>query len=120
YGQLGDGSTTPRTSAVAAGATSGIASISDGADVDLALPANGQPLAAGNGGEGQLGNGGTANSSSYTACSAMGTNRIVQVAAGPDHGVALDSSGKVWTWGNNGFGQLGRSTAAGSPPPSVR
>ncbi len=32
---------------------------------------------------------------------------IVQVAAGPAHTLALDSSGKVWAWGDNTNGALG-------------
>jgi alpha-tubulin suppressor-like RCC1 family protein len=32
---------------------------------------------------------------------------IIRVAAGPSHTLALDSSGKVWSWGANADGQLG-------------
>lgn len=38
-------------------------------------------------------------------------SNIVAVAAGGNHSVALDSSGKVWTWGYNYNGQLGHSPA---------
>ena len=33
------------------------------------------------------------------------------VAAGGGHTVALKKDGTVWTWGNNGVGQLGDGTA---------
>ncbi|KAG6612606.1 E3 ubiquitin-protein ligase HERC4 [Phytophthora cinnamomi] len=33
--------------------------------------------------------------------------RVVQVAAGGMHSLALDSSGRLWAWGSNEFGQLG-------------
>lgn len=33
--------------------------------------------------------------------------RIVQVAAGTNHTLALDSLGKVWSWGFGGYGRLG-------------
>ncbi len=32
------------------------------------------------------------------------------VAAGAGHGLALDTFGRVWSWGDNGYGQLGRDT----------
>jgi hypothetical protein len=37
-----------------------------------------------------------------------GLERIVQVAVGVAHGVALKADGSVWTWGHNEYGQLGR------------
>ena len=33
--------------------------------------------------------------------------KIVQIAAGENHSVALDSNGNVWTWGRNNYYQLG-------------
>lgn len=33
--------------------------------------------------------------------------RIVEVAAGGMHSMALDTRGRVWTWGCNAYGQLG-------------
>ncbi|KAF1317060.1 E3 ubiquitin-protein ligase herc4, partial [Globisporangium splendens] len=33
--------------------------------------------------------------------------RIQSVAAGGMHSLALDSHGRVWSWGHNGYGQLG-------------
>lgn len=40
--------------------------------------------------------------------------RVVQVALGLDHTVAVLSNGEVWTWGGNKNGQLGYSTKAES------
>jgi alpha-tubulin suppressor-like RCC1 family protein len=39
----------------------------------------------------------------------------IRVAAGPRHTVALDSAGHVWTWGNNGDGNLGHSGTTHTP-----
>ena len=33
--------------------------------------------------------------------------RIVQIATGRTHVLALDTTGKVYSWGRNDFGQLG-------------
>ncbi len=36
---------------------------------------------------------------------------VVKVSAGPQHVIALDDEGQVWTWGSNSFGQCGRMTS---------
>jgi len=56
---------------------------------------------------GQLGNGTWDNS--FDLVQAKGISNIVAVSANNegDFTVALDSSGKVWAWGDNGSGQLG-------------
>lgn len=41
----------------------------------------------------------------------------VAVAAGENHGVLLDASGRVWSWGLNGSGQLGNQSTTGSETP---
>jgi alpha-tubulin suppressor-like RCC1 family protein len=61
---------------------------------------------------GELGNGTTTASPSPVAVLGLpGTVR--QVAAGYGTSAALLADGTVWTWGNNGSGQLGYSTATG-------
>lgn len=35
------------------------------------------------------------------------TAPVVKIAAGWGHALALDSTGRIWTWGNNAYGQLG-------------
>jgi alpha-tubulin suppressor-like RCC1 family protein len=42
---------------------------------------------------------------------------IVQVAAGGNHGLALDSDGVVWSWGSNFYGQIGDGTNIHRPTP---
>jgi alpha-tubulin suppressor-like RCC1 family protein len=41
--------------------------------------------------------------------------RFVDVAAGGYHGLALDSTGRVWTWGSNAFGQRGDGSPVEQP-----
>ncbi|CAN5163209.1 hypothetical protein BH11PSE11_BH11PSE11_17890 [soil metagenome] len=42
---------------------------------------------------------------------------VPQIAAGYYHNVVLDSDGKVWAWGYNGFGQLGIGATAEATTP---
>ena len=37
-------------------------------------------------------------------------NKIVQVVAGAEFSLALDDTGSVWSWGDNTYGQLGRTS----------
>ena len=70
---------------------------------------------------GQLGNNTTINSRSPVAVQAAGTpmegKTIVQIAAGADHSLALDSGGALYTWGSNAYGQLGNGTTTNSSVP---
>lgn len=51
---------------------------------------------------------------------ALSGKRVIQVAAGGQHSLALTSEGKVYSWGNNNGGQLGNnSTASSSVPVAV-
>ena len=43
-------------------------------------------------------------------CLAIETNLVSPVAAGLRHNIAVDDEGMVWTWGQNGKGQLGDGT----------
>ncbi|KAL2266049.1 hypothetical protein VTJ83DRAFT_5401 [Remersonia thermophila] len=46
----------------------------------------------------------------------LADKRIVQVALGQDHSMAVDSSGSLWTWGRNAQCQLGYAL----PPPPTK
>jgi alpha-tubulin suppressor-like RCC1 family protein len=98
----------------------GIASISAGGAHSLALQSDGTVWAWGYNYYGQLGNG------SFGGESNMGSNLpvqvkdpagtgvligIVSVSAGADHSLALHSTGTVFAWGDNEYGQL----AIGNP-----
>ncbi|XP_024369205.1 uncharacterized protein [Physcomitrium patens] len=41
--------------------------------------------------------------------------KVVQVAAGANHNLALTADGVVWSWGYNAYGQLGREKDASHP-----
>ena len=48
-----------------------------------------------------------------------GLSNITQVSVGGGHVLALDSSGTVWSWGMNFFGELGDRATGGSHPTPV-
>ena len=47
-----------------------------------------------------------------------GISNVVAIAAGIDHSVALTADKRVWTWGSNSSGQLGRGGADAVPAPA--
>jgi hypothetical protein len=58
----------------------------------------------------------TSNVATLTVTPAVLTG-FTQVAAGLRHAVALRSDGTVWAWGDNSYGQVGRTCTACSPRP---
>jgi alpha-tubulin suppressor-like RCC1 family protein len=87
-----------------------IVSIKTGVYHSLALDSNGQIWAMGQNDDGQLGLGSTNSQSSFqpvTIASLAPTAKIVSIAAGYEHSLALDSDGKLWATGSNFVGELG-------------
>lgn len=114
-GQLGDHTIIERTRPTPVVGLRGVIAVSSGAYHSLALRGDGTVAAWGHNSLGQLGNGSFADSSAYLPI-AFPLNadnspvRIVAVAAGSYHNLALADDGKIYAWGLNSDGQLGDGT----------
>lgn len=109
WGQLGLGDNPHRVLPTRVGTASDWVKVSCGGDYTLALKSNGTLWAWGQGGYGVLGGG--APVGPRLSPGQVGTaNDWSDVSAGGTHVLALKSSGALWGWGNNGYGQLGDGT----------
>ncbi|MBN8458578.1 MAG: cadherin-like beta sandwich domain-containing protein [Verrucomicrobia bacterium] len=126
FGQLGDG-TSANSGLPLAVSVSGplqgkvILSTAVGASHSLSLCGDGSVCAWGANIYGQLGNGTTENQSTPAAVVQTGVlngnKRVVAVAAGYNHSLALCSDGSVAAWGFNSSGQLGNASTSNSSTP---
>ncbi len=108
HGQLGDGTTTQRTSPVQVLNSAEVVQLSGGALHSLALLSDGTIRAWGYNSQGQLGDNTTTQRT--TPVQVQNLTEIVQVSGGDSHSLALRVDGSVWAWGYNGYGQLGDGT----------
>ena len=105
-GQLGDGTTTDRRTAVLVGNLTQVVSIAAGVAHTCALRAAGTVHCWGSSANDQIGPG-TANRT--TPLQVAGLTGIVAITAGARHTCSLDGTGVVRCWGDNAQGQLGRT-----------
>ncbi len=115
-GQLGDGTTTYRTTPVQVTGLSGIIAVSAGVDQSLALRSDGTVWTWGGNRYGQLGIGVTG-PAQLTAVQVPGLNAVTKISAGGLFSLALRADGTVWSWGYNASGELGNGTSADSDIP---
>ncbi|MGW5424141.1 hypothetical protein [Streptomyces sp. NPDC003943] len=126
YGQLGDGTTTARTTPVEVSSLTDVTAIAAGDNHTLALTRYGYVWAWGRNNAGQLGDGTTADRSSPVRVMCLPNpefgctgwlNTVTHIAAGGEHSLAANTFGTISAWGNNTNGQLGDGTTYSSPAP---
>jgi alpha-tubulin suppressor-like RCC1 family protein len=127
YGQLGDGTLTNRSVPVAvvrSGALVGmtVVAVSTGQAHSLALGADGTMAAWGLNGYGQLGDGtsiwgGVLTPVAVNQAGVLAGRRVVAIAAGGVHNLALCADGTLVAWGANSYGQCGDGSISGRPLP---
>lgn len=118
FGQLGNATVVGSSSPVqvcASGETSpcanflaGIVAVAADRAHSMALKNDGTVWAWGQNGNGEVGDGSTANRT--TPVQVGGLTGVVAIAGGDYHSVALKSDGTLWAWGRNADGQLGDGT----------
>jgi len=122
-GQLGDGTTTNRNVPVEVVVAptkplSGALAVTGGYDFSLALMSDHTLVAWGDNGSGELGDATyTSRPNPVAVTVSTGLSGVSQVSAGWQHVMALKSDGTVWTWGQNGNGELGNGTTTMSNVP---
>jgi alpha-tubulin suppressor-like RCC1 family protein len=120
FGELGNGDTTSSDVPVEVELPSAAAEVSVGGSAPdngqaLALLENGQIWGWGCDSDGQLGDGKTkrVRDVPVEAKSLPSDVTFTAVVSGGAHGLALDSNGNVWGWGDNANGQVGNGSSGG-------
>jgi alpha-tubulin suppressor-like RCC1 family protein len=120
YGQAGDGTYTDRITPGAVvgipAASGAIRQIDANGYTSCALTDTSAVYCWGNNSQGQLGVAATTTSTTSARLVSPLPPDIVQISVGDQHVCALDADSKMWCWGKNNAGQLGRGTASASEP----
>jgi alpha-tubulin suppressor-like RCC1 family protein len=107
-GQLGDGSTTTRTTPVQVSGLSGVEELTGGSVHVVARKSNGTVYAWGSNSYGAVGDGTNTNRNVPTQLTSL--SGIVKVSSRASHNMAVKNDGTLWSWGQNTYGTLGDDT----------
>jgi alpha-tubulin suppressor-like RCC1 family protein len=94
-------------------------SIASGRDHGYLLDEQGRVWGWGDNGFGQVGDGTNTVRQAPVLLPQLSSVQAVEVEAGHYHGLAVDSSGRLWVWGFGTLGQLGQGTTGNSPTPRL-
>src|SRR5271169_6231909 len=121
FGEIGNGSTSSPLVPVQVSLPFGVqpTAASAGEYHSMAIGSDGNLYTWGYNADGELGNGTTNNSSTPAVITLAPGITATAISAGFEHSAAVGSNGKVYTWGYNGFGQLGDGTTTNSLTPVV-
>jgi alpha-tubulin suppressor-like RCC1 family protein len=115
-GQLGDNTTTQKTTPVAICGSHTFCKISSGDRFSIGLDFRGKSWSWGYNVYGQLGDNTATNKS--TPVAVLGVNKtFCKISGGQYHTLGLDFRGKLWGWGYNNWGQLGDNTTVNKYTP---
>ena len=118
HGELGNGSYSDADTPVQASSVlSHVVQISAGWKHAVALTDDGHVWAWGDNFEGEIGTGVTSTLGISVPVQVPGLDHVIVVSGGDRFSGALKDDGTVWTWGWNGFGQLGNATFNDSASP---
>jgi len=110
-GQLGDGTTTDRTTPTKIGNETNWASVSAGT---VAFKTDGTLWAWGGNFYGRIGDGTSGAENYKTTPTKVGNETNWASVSTSDHTVAIKTDGTLWAWGSNSHGQLGDGTSGGA------
>jgi alpha-tubulin suppressor-like RCC1 family protein len=114
FGQLGDGTSgvnAKKSTPVQVTGLGGVIAVACGSQFTIALARDRTVWAWGNNFGGVIGDWKIYRAgNSPIPVQVSGLAGVAAIAAGEDHALALVEGGSVWTWGNNGWGQLGGGT----------
>lgn len=117
FGQIGDNTTTDKSSPVQTLTfATNWASTSAAIDYVAGIKTDGTLWLWGRNYWGNLGDGTRTDKSSPVQTAALGTNWS-QVSCGQRSVVAVKTDGSIWSWGDNGYGQLGDNTTDAKSSP---
>jgi len=120
-GELGHGTWSPTEVSIPKLVTSfgstRIVSVCAGSNHTLAISEVGHVWSCGRNRHGQLGQGHMIDEAAFFMVDDLRNDRVVSVAAGKFHSMALAADGKLFTWGDNSGGQLGLANLVDHPSP---
>jgi alpha-tubulin suppressor-like RCC1 family protein len=116
-GQLGDGTTTDKTTPVSvSGLTAGVSSLSVGSFSSCVITTSGEAQCWGYNGDGRLANGTFVPTTVPVSASRLNPG-VSSISVGLENTCAVTTSGAAKCWGLNNYGQLGDGTRVESATP---